>query len=64
MVYNLQIKAIKSKPGQKYMLKIYLSQIAKIAFKLSTMVGKSFEIYMSQIAKIVFKFYPRCLEKV
>ena len=29
----------------------YLAQMAKNAFKLSTMVGENFEIYISQMAK-------------
>ena len=36
-------------------VEIYLSQIAKNAFKLSTMVGENFEIYLSQIGKNAFK---------
>ena len=34
---------------------MYISQMAKKAFKLSTMVGENFEIYVSQMAKNAFK---------
>ena len=36
---------------------IYFSQMAKNAFKLSTMVGENFEFYLTQMAKNAFKFY-------
>ena len=36
---------------------IDLSQMAKNALKLSTMVGENFEIYLSQIAKNAFKLF-------
>ena len=31
-------------------------QVAKYAFKLSTMVGENFRIYLSQVPKNAFKF--------
>ena len=34
---------------------IYMSQVPKNAFKLSTMVGENFEIYSSQMAKNALK---------
>ena len=40
--------------GEK--LESYLPQIARIAFKFSSMVGEYFESYLPQIARIGFKF--------
>ena len=34
---------------------IYLCQMVKNAFKLSTMVGENFEIYLCQMVKNAFK---------
>ena len=33
----------------------YLAQMAKNAFKLSTMAGENFEFYLAQMAKNAFK---------
>ena len=37
---------------------IYTSQMARMAFKLSTMVGEIFEIYTSQMARIALNCAP------
>ena len=41
----------------KNFFEIYMSQMAKNALKLSTMVAENFEIYMSQMAKNALKKY-------
>ena len=42
---------------------IYTSQMARMSFKLSTMVGENFEIYTSQMARMFFNC-PPYLEKI
>ena len=37
------------------MVEIYTFKIAKMYFKLSTMVAENFEIYTSKMAKMYFK---------
>ena len=41
----------------------YLAQMAKNAFKLSTMAGENFEFYLAQMAKVHLN-YPPWLEKI
>ena len=53
--YNFEGGSLKSAKLIILNLKIYLSQMTKIASKLSTMVGENFEIYLSQMTKIAFK---------
>ena len=45
-------------------MQIYSSQMAKDAFKLSTMVGENFKIYLSLMAKNAFKLSTMVGEKI
>ena len=42
----------------------YLSQMARIAFKLSNIIGENFACYLSQMGRITFKFSTMIEEKI